>query len=643
MKSWVAFAFFLLLAILRLAPALAAGTGTVAALDVPDTWIHLWVFWRALAAFAGCDAGYLDSDLLSFPFILRAPTAVCDPLLSWLAVPLQFVGLSLPFVFNVLTVAGLTFTGFGVWLLASRLTGKKNAAIIAGVIAAMNPFLYRQLASGFTEFAWWGFIPMTLCLLLRWLDRPTPRLLALYLVSLLAMALMSIYATAYYVIIAAMLLLAVLAARHEQKQRRLRNILIAYAASAVCLAPLLLLWGAILAHSNFKEAPLGLAFETAPASFSEQLLMPEAELHPLPSPPPAEGSRLSSPPPPPPPLKPPKPAKAQQAPAWAFDHWRTLYASIDLGDFFSLTNTSAPRYLSNVFNPAALQVRSSLVPLREWLPVLLLAVAAVLGQKTWPARRFWVVAAVVFFFLALGPFPIWNGHVCTGITLPYAWLFKWAPGFSRLVFPARAALVSILALALLAAHGFAAALARIKPGLSENAATGVAVALSFGLLLLWPVLGDTRICLPQTRRPIPELYAGLAREPGRFALLELPVDSSASFRSYCQTLHGKPIFKGAVPDFMFQDYGDNELLRNPLVALLNEHSLDLIEAAEAQPEILRMAADKAALIGFKYAVFHDPPMLPPALIKRLVAAVESAIGPPALSGPGIRAWRLAEQ
>lgn len=635
-KAWPALLFFFSLALLRTGPALFAGANAVAAFNTPDTWIHLWVFWRAPFAMLGGDIAYLTSDLLTYPFVVRAPTAVCDPLLPWLSIPFQAVGCPLPLAFNLLTLIGLAFTGFSVWLLAKHLSGRGDAAMLAGTIAAMNPFLFRQLAAGFTEFAWWGFIPLTLHLLLLWIEKPAWKRLAAHVATLLLMALMSIYATAYYVMLAALLLVVETCRRKPLASTSLKRMLIAHVAAAASLMPLIAIWIAVLSESGFKEAPFGIAFEVPSPVF-----MPTEQAFPEPIPPPANATSPDHPPPPPrPPPPPPKPMRAEQAPAWAHDRWRTLYASLDLGEFFSITNTSAPRPLKNIFNPSTLPYRSSLVSGREWLPVMLLACLAVFAPKLRPEKKFWLLAVFLFFLLAMGPFPIWNSKVYNNMTLPYAWLFHWAPGFSRLIFPARAILVSALGLSVLSAAGAAALLRKLEQRLKPTVCAAVAACACVCIVLAWPQLGDTHLSLPASKQDIPEFYRHIANEPGRFALLELPLDESAALRAYCQTLHRKPIFKGAVPDFMLQEYGDKSLLENPLVVLLNEHSLDRIEDAEKTPDHLRGAAGELTQLGFKYALFHAPRHLLVEQQNRLVAAMERALGPSILLAPNTHAWLL---
>ena len=618
--------FYAGLALLRIGPALFAGSDTAAALGTPDLWMHLWAFWRAGFALGGQDAGYMTSHLLTFPAVVREPIALCDPLLPLLAAAFQAFAPALPLIFNLLTLCGLVFTGFAGYLLAAHLTKSRPAGLVAGAILAFNPFLHRLLGGAFIEFAWCGLIPLTLWFLLCHAGAGRASLFAGYLVSLLALFLMSIYCAAYYTLLAAMVTLAAIVKARGRGELRpgLRRMIVLQVAAIAFLLPLFALWLATLSSTGFKEAPFGRPF-VVPAQHA--VALPDAPLTPE--------ARDAPPLPLPPHARPERPMPMDQS---AINRWITLYTSVDLGDLVSLTGEADPRPLGGAFNPAGLQSRVHAVFLREWLPVLALAGfafgAGPVRRKAWG----WAGLFAMFFALALGPFPIVNGSVLPGPALPYAWLYQWLPGFSRFYIPGRAFLGVALCLAMLAAMGAAWLFAR--PGLASAPRRQLLIAIAAALLCVaFPAwVGSTSFAMPATRVTTPAPYGMLARESGNFGLLELPVAPDIYLRTFFQTVHRKPIFKGAIPAFMVSDYGADILLANPLVRLFNEPPAGPEE--QPSPATLLDASGRLRAMGFRYLAFHPNALPDPGRADSVLAISRDLFGPPLAESDGVLLWRL---
>lgn len=154
----------------------------------------------------------------------------------------------------------------------------------------------------------------------------------------------------------------------------------------------------------------------------------------------------------------------------------------------------------------------------------------------------WVLIAAGAFLLSAGPDVHWRGaRVSSG---PYALLQAIEP-FARMREPRRFAILVIFALALFAARGAAALLARTRG--RGRVALAVALALLLGLEhVAQGRPAGTEIPAGDT---IPEVYRWLAARPGAEPMAELPVRPTFLQRlmaldQYLSTVHGKPITTG---------------------------------------------------------------------------------------------------
>ncbi len=154
----------------------------------------------------------------------------------------------------------------------------------------------------------------------------------------------------------------------------------------------------------------------------------------------------------------------------------------------------------------------------------------------------WLVIAVGAFLLSAGPDVHWRGElVATG---PYALLQAIGP-FARMREPRRFAILVIFGLALFAARGAAALLARVRG--RGRVAAAAALALVLGLEHL--ASGRTTGVEVPAGDTLPEAYRWLAARPGAEPVAELPVRPLVLQRwmaldQYLSTVHGKPITTG---------------------------------------------------------------------------------------------------
>jgi hypothetical protein len=160
--------------------------------------------------------------------------------------------------------------------------------------------------------------------------------------------------------------------------------------------------------------------------------------------------------------------------------------------------------------------------------------------------RFWALAALATWVLSLGPLLQYMGKTTftlfqVTVPLPYLLLYK-LPLLSIMRTPARLTVLTMLALGVLVAFALASLLGRryLERGRVLSFRNAV-----WGLLLPALVVFEF-LSVPFPTVPpgwnVP-IYRQIAAEPGRFALLELPIRPFGDYMAY-QTVHGKPIVGG---------------------------------------------------------------------------------------------------
>lgn len=245
--------------------------------------------------------------------------------------------------------------------------------------------------------------------------------------------------------------------------------------------------------------------------------------------------------------------------------------------------------------------------------------------------RFWLFAAVVFAFLALGPHVIING-VDTGFGGPFR-ILQSLPFFKGNRYPSRYSVMLILSLGVLAALGLERlvdwALRRGRP--APALGRGLAPVLLVGLLFVFEHLS---LPLPQSRLAVPAPYRTIAADGGDFAVLDIPFAWRNGFRitgaptvgfmfgQFYQTYHQKPLLQGNTsrnPEFKFQYFTEAPVIRS-LLALETGRELP-----PAQWEAdRRIAADVLRFFNIRYIVVRpETPGYP----------VVNGRGEPALANP----------
>ncbi len=179
---------------------------------------------------------------------------------------------------------------------------------------------------------------------------------------------------------------------------------------------------------------------------------------------------------------------------------------------------------------------------------------AMLGALVYRKKlALWIVAVIAFVILSLGPLLHINGQSIFDfdglqVTFPMPFLFlHYIPFLKENRVPNRYSILVMLSLAVLVAFALAWTGQKFKVQSSK-----LAILLPFAFLLL-TLFEHLALPLPLTDARVPEVYAQIAREPGEFAILSVPLGWRNSFTmqgaedtrtQYYQSVHGKFLFSG---------------------------------------------------------------------------------------------------
>jgi len=248
--------------------------------------------------------------------------------------------------------------------------------------------------------------------------------------------------------------------------------------------------------------------------------------------------------------------------------------------------------------------------------------AAATGYKN-AQTRFWLLAALVFALLTLGPTITINGHA-TGLAGPFV-VLQQLPFFKGNRYPSRYSVMLILSLSVLA--GFALAWLT-----SRTRRAPLLAALVAGLFLAEHLSAP----LPQSDMRLPAPYQTIAADPANFAVLDIPFAWRNGFRitgayttqfmfgQFYQTAYQKPLLQGNTsrnPEFKFRYFTQAPLL-NSLLALETGKTLP----PERLPADRAIAADALRFFNLKYIIVRpdfsgSPIVTPQATIPYIEAAL----------------------
>jgi hypothetical protein len=250
--------------------------------------------------------------------------------------------------------------------------------------------------------------------------------------------------------------------------------------------------------------------------------------------------------------------------------------------------------------------------------------------------RFWALAALAFFLLALGPTLRIAGHD-TGLPGPFALLAR-LPFFNGNRYPSRFSVMLMLSLAVLAAEGLALLVGHRNRMSAKTRISGRTAGALIGGSLLLILFEHLSAPLPLTNLAhMPAVYQDVAAAPGDFTLLELPLgwrngarvlgkqDALIMKQQWYQTMHHKRLLGGNTsrnPAFKFQYFSQAPVL-STLIALTN---------AADQPAHERLRSLFADPTAWQELLAHDRRAAPAVLHQfdiRFIT-VHEAYAPPAL-------------
>jgi len=259
-------------------------------------------------------------------------------------------------------------------------------------------------------------------------------------------------------------------------------------------------------------------------------------------------------------------------------------------DLYRRLAASLPAYLSDLNRPYGVGGYETFLGYTG----LALALFAMIRRR---GIGLWIFTALVFFILSLGPRLHAGAHSLLAWPLPQAWLSAIFPFLREDRSPVRYLVLAQLSLALLAGFGLAALRGRMsdRGHLALSALLGVLVLAEFcqAPLKLSPI-------------PIPAFYRELAKEPGDFAVLDLPLLPDVyRYSGTYQRFHHKRL----VIDLTGRK-SDERTLQDPLFRYLDlpAHffSLGPEDQARARSEILREMAARRLRYIVLFRRFLDP-------------------------------------
>lgn len=558
-----------------------------------DVWVTAWLLgWLHSSLADGslgphCDAVFfpLGKSVLVFGHLGLQ-------LLGSTLVPL----LGIAGAYNSLLILSLAASAFGAWALVRELVPGRGPALVAGLLFGFSPWLLLEASVGSLENACAVFLPLGMLGLVRMQRDPARRHVVH---TALATALASLVSWYFGIFLALAGIL--FTAFHCVRQGRLDRAFLGRAAAAVALCLALVAPLALLVYPQAARPRLPLTPDLLEARNRQELQRF------------VDGAVTLS-----------------QLTPEALDR----FAAAEV--FF---NSYSP------FNQWSAQPPLDPIDGRVATVLLCLGVlgAAVAGRR----GTFWVLLGLVFAVLALGP-GIRTGEFTLGEVewqgLPYTAFYNATEVLRQAFRPYRFLVMADLALAVLAAH----ALAWLARGSSDRGrALFHAGAFALVLACRWLLPDYPPVRLQSSAAP--GHYAELARDPGRFALLELPfyaVPATAAQTRYLyyQALHGKPILN----DHFVRTA---ELLR--LLDLARENTalgefLRLTRSdAQWPPRIRREDVRWFAERGFRDVNLHtwfeaDPGAEDRQMrIEHLRSALLHLFGEPTSAGDGIEVYRAA--
>jgi len=498
--------------------------------DTGDPLLSTWLLWWNAHA-VPLTARWWDAPMF---WPLKGTLALSEHLLglSVFATPMQWLGASPITAYNVLFLASFPLCAIAGHALAHELTGRHDAAAVAGLAFGFSPYRISQISH--VQMLWVFWTPLALLALHRYARDGRRRWLILFAAMWIGQALSNTYFLIFLPILFALwtgwfltagppiraaaaaaawggatLLLLPIIVRYAQVNARFA-VERTYAEIRAFSAPVDALFSpSALTTASVFLPPTGNAEQQLFPGVAILLLVAVAAAYA------AIGTR----------------ARSARRTRWSRGLWGAAAASLAIA---AISPVVGPWHVK-IGGATIVSVTSATKPLTVALWCALFAIASsAAAARAWAGRSafgFYALAAAVMYAFSFGPEPTVRG-VPFWYRAPYAWLLE-VPGFSNVRVPARFAMLGMLCLAVAAAVAFARLRARVPP--RAGAALAV-VVLGIAAVDAW------------VRVPLVDLPPrfGAMEIPDAAAVAEVPLgamvdDSAALYRS---TLHQHPLVNG---------------------------------------------------------------------------------------------------
>lgn len=451
---------------------------------VGDWGQNMWALWWTRQALLSLAQSPFYTNYLFYPegvTLLFHPLDVSDGLLG---LPLYGV-LGGDVTYNLLVLLSFALGGWGAYLLALYLTGRRGPAFVAGLIFALSPYHFLRLQLGHLNLSTLQWIPFYLLFLFKFVQQGSKRSAALAVFFLAWLA----FNSWYYVIYCGLVSLAII------------------------------FWPGVTRPQETVAAgvPLKSQFSVRFGRVALVLLVTMLVLLPL--------------------LLPM--LNLMSATTLVGEH-NPLRHSVDVLSFWLPGPPSTwAGWFEDVWISYAAQNREPGASAYPGYVVLVLALIAVFDRRRRRQVIWWWAVALAFTVLALGPALQIDGQIYP-LSLPYRLLATAIPAFGLTGIPGRMVVMTSLALAMLAAYGLSTLTCWAKNWSGVSQTTGnfwlcVAVGVLIGLEYL-----AAPVQLTQTR--VNDFYHHMAADTGPYAVIDLKWD--ANFLMHAQTVHGKPLVGG---------------------------------------------------------------------------------------------------
>lgn len=501
--------------------------------DLGDPILNTWILWWSAHALP-LTASWWNAPMF---WPLEGALGLSEHLLglSLIATPLQWAGADPVTAYNIVFLLSFPSSAIAAHALAFELTGRHDAAAVAGLIFGFNPYRTAEIAH--IQMLWAFWMPLALVALHRYARSGERR----WLVMSAAMWLGQAASNGYYLLFFPVLVLCwiVWFLLSRGAAARAGMVGAAWAIASVPLLPIAVAYARIqerYALSRTLDEIRGLSADlhafvsTSPQVWawsalsethrSEQQLFPGVTALAL-----IVAAAVLS-------------IRRNGRPQAR--HARVRIALAVIACLLMLTAawaTLVGPWRLTLAGATIVSVGAAGKPLTIaiWCGVAAMAAGPRFGRavETRSAFAFYTCAAVLMYVFCLGPQPAFSSTVFW-YKPPYAWLLH-LPGFSTVRVPARFAMLAELCLAIAAAIAFARLVSRASPRAAHAAAAAAICA----------VLADSwahALPLPA----LPERLASLEASGVRGAVVELPLgdvggDTAAIYRSM---YHRRPLVNG---------------------------------------------------------------------------------------------------